>query len=119
MLSVSVVPSVSVDSVIESVMFCFLFEQTGFLIKRVPHFIRQLKGKMKSGCPERREKRGSKFQGPRASRPPCVCKLVFGVDILDLNLGIQINPVKQPVKSNSVGSGHMSHCWTSDFDDPD
>ena len=47
----------------------------------------------------------------------CVCELMFGVDILDLNLGIHINSVKQPIKSNSVGSGYMSHCWTSVFDD--
>ena len=33
-----------------------------------------------------------------------VCKLVFGIDILDLNLGVQINSVKQPIKSNTVGS---------------
>ena len=45
------------------------------------------------------------------------CQLVFGVDILDLNLAVQINSVKQPVKSNRVGSGYMSHCWTSAFDD--
>ena len=45
-----------------------------------------------------------------------VCKLVFDVDILDLNLGVQINSVKQPIKSNSVGSGYVSHCWTSAFD---
>ena len=42
---------------------------------------------------------------------------MFGVDILDLNNGVQINSVKQPIMSNSVGSGHMSHCWTSAFDD--
>ena len=30
--------------------------------------------------------------------------LVFGVDIPDLNLGIRINPVKQPIQSNPVGS---------------
>ena len=46
-----------------------------------------------------------------------VCKLVFVVDILGLNLGVQINSVKQPIKSKSVGSGYMSHCWTSAFDD--
>ena len=46
-----------------------------------------------------------------------VCKLVFGVDILDLNLWIQIDSVKEPVKSGSVGSGYVSHCWTSAFDD--
>ena len=46
-----------------------------------------------------------------------VCKLVFCVDIVDLNLGVQINSVKQPIWSNSVGSGYVSHCWTSAFDD--
>ena len=45
-----------------------------------------------------------------------VCKLVFGVDILDLNLGVQINSVKQPIKSNSVDSGNRSHCRASSFD---
>ena len=46
-----------------------------------------------------------------------VCELVLGVDIFDLNLWIQINSVKQPVKRNSVGSGYVSHCRTSAFDD--
>ena len=46
-----------------------------------------------------------------------LCKLVFGVDILDLILVVQINSVKQPIKSNSVGSGYMSHSWTSAIDD--
>ena len=46
-----------------------------------------------------------------------VCKLVFGVDVLDLNLGSRLISVKQLVKSNSVGSGYVSHCWTSAFDD--
>ena len=46
-----------------------------------------------------------------------VCELVFGVDMLDLDFGIQIDSVKQPIKSNSVGSGYMSHCWTSAFKD--
>ena len=46
-----------------------------------------------------------------------VCKLVFGVDKLDLNFGVQFNSVKQPIKSNSVCSGDMSHRWTSAFDD--
>ena len=45
-----------------------------------------------------------------------VCNLVFGVNILDLNFGVQITSVKQPIKSNSVGSGYMSHGWTSSFD---
>ena len=32
-----------------------------------------------------------------------VCELVFGVNVTDLNPWIQINPVKQPIQSNSVG----------------
>ena len=31
-----------------------------------------------------------------------ICELVFGVDILDLNVGVQIISVKQPIKGNSV-----------------
>ena len=46
-----------------------------------------------------------------------VCELVFGVDIFDLNLWIQFDSVKQPVKSNSVASGYVSHCWTSALDE--
>ena len=40
-------------------------------------------------------------------------RLVFGVDILDLNFWVQINHVKQPIQRNSVGSGNVSHCRTS------
>ena len=29
--------------------------------------------------------------------------------------GIQINSIEQPIKSNSMSSGDMSHCWTSAF----
>ena len=46
-----------------------------------------------------------------------VSELFFGGNIFDLNLRIQINSVKQPVLINSVGSGYVSHCWTSAFDD--
>ena len=44
------------------------------------------------------------------------CELVFGVDVLDLNLRFQINTVEQPVKSNSLVLD-TCHCWTSAFDD--
>ena len=43
-------------------------------------------------------------------------ELVFGVNVPYLNLWVQINPIKQPIQSNSVGSWHVSHCWTSAFD---
>ena len=33
-----------------------------------------------------------------------VCELVFGISVTDLNLRVQINPVKQPIQSNSAGS---------------
>ena len=37
----------------------------------------------------------------------------FLVNVFDLDLGVQIDSIKQPIKSNSVGSGNMSHCRTS------
>ena len=42
-----------------------------------------------------------------------VCELVLGVNVFDLDLGVQIDSIKQPIKSNSVGSGKMSHCRAS------
>ena len=47
----------------------------------------------------------------------CVCELVFGVNVFDMDLGVQVNSVEQPVKSYSVGSGNMSHCRASSFYD--
>ena len=46
-----------------------------------------------------------------------VSELVFGVDVLDLDFGVQINSIEQPIKCNSVGSGHVSHRWTSALND--
>ena len=37
-----------------------------------------------------------------------VCELVLGVSVFELDLGIQLDSIKQPIKSNSVGSGNMS-----------
>ena len=45
-----------------------------------------------------------------------VCELVFGVNVTDLNFWVQIDSIKQPIQSNSVGSWHMSHCGTSAVD---
>ena len=42
-----------------------------------------------------------------------VCELVLGVNVFDLDLGVQIDSIKQPIKSNSVGYGNMSHCGAS------
>ena len=44
-----------------------------------------------------------------------VSELDFGVDVFDLDFGVLIHSIKQPIKSNSVGPGNMSHCWTSAF----
>ena len=38
-----------------------------------------------------------------------VCELVLSVNVFDLDLGVQIDSIKQPIKSNSVGSGNVSH----------
>ena len=43
-----------------------------------------------------------------------VSKLVLGVNIFDLDFGVEIvDSVKQPIQRNSVGSGHVSHRRTS------
>ena len=44
-----------------------------------------------------------------------VCELVLGVDVFNLDFGVQIGSIEQPIKSNSVGPGNMSHRWTSAF----
>ena len=46
-----------------------------------------------------------------------VCELVLGVNVFDLDLGFQIDSIKQPIKSKSVGSGNMSHWWASSLND--
>ena len=46
-----------------------------------------------------------------------VCELVCGVNIFDLDLGVQIHCVKKPIMRNSVSSGYVSLCWTSTLDD--
>ena len=33
-----------------------------------------------------------------------VCELMFGINESNLNFGIKIDPVEQPIQSNSVGS---------------
>ena len=45
-----------------------------------------------------------------------VFELVFGVNVTDLDLGVQIDPVKQPIQSNSAGQSNMPRCGTSTFD---
>ena len=44
-------------------------------------------------------------------------ELVLGVNVFDLDLGVQIDSIEQPIKSNSVGSGNMSHCGASSLYD--
>ena len=39
-----------------------------------------------------------------------VCELVLGVNVFDSDFGVHIDSIEQPIKSNSVGSGNMSHC---------
>ena len=46
-----------------------------------------------------------------------VCELVFGVNVFDLDLRFQVHSVEQLIKSNSVGSGNMSHCQASSLYD--
>ena len=44
-----------------------------------------------------------------------VCELVFGVDVFHSDLRVQIDSIEQPIKSNSMSSGNVSHCRTSAF----
>ena len=44
-----------------------------------------------------------------------VCELVFGVYAFDVDLWVVIDPVK--LTNQDVGSGNMSHRWTSTFND--
>ena len=53
-------------------------------------------------------KRRRWFHSSRVQRP-LVSKLACGVNIFDLDLGVQIDSVNYPIKRNSVGSGHVSH----------
>ena len=46
-----------------------------------------------------------------------VSESVFGVDVFDLDFRVQINSIELPIKSNSVGSGNVSHCRTPAFYD--
>ena len=46
-----------------------------------------------------------------------VSELVSGVDVFDLDFGVQINSIEQPIKRNSVGPGNMYHCRTPSFND--
>ena len=46
-----------------------------------------------------------------------VCELDLGVNVLDLDLGVHIDPINKLIKSNSVGSGNMSHCRASSLYD--
>ena len=46
-----------------------------------------------------------------------VCELVLRVNIFDLDFRVQSASIEQPIKSNPVGSGNMSHCRASSFYD--
>ena len=46
-----------------------------------------------------------------------VSELVFGVDVFGLDFWVQIDSIEQPIESNSVGSGNMSHCRASSLHD--
>ena len=46
-----------------------------------------------------------------------ISELVLGVNIFDLDFGVQISSVKQPMQRNSVGLRHVSHRRTSAFND--
>ena len=46
-----------------------------------------------------------------------VCELVLGVNVFDLDFGVQTDSINKLIRINSVGSGDVSHCRTSSFND--
>ena len=44
-----------------------------------------------------------------------IWELVFGTDMFDLDLWVQVDSVKQQIKRDSLGSEHVSHRRTSAF----
>ena len=46
-----------------------------------------------------------------------VSDLVFGVNVFNLDFGVQIDSIEQPIKSNSVGPGNMSQCRAPSLND--
>ena len=46
-----------------------------------------------------------------------ICELVFGVNIFDVDLAVQVDSVQQPILRDSMGSRHVSPHRTSSFDD--
>ena len=63
---------------------------------------------------EKTEKVIALFKGEIA-RGEDVGKLVLGVNMFVLDLGIQVDSVNMPIERDSVGTGHTSHCRTSAF----
>ena len=46
--------------------------------------------------------------------PFITCEISLCQYVCELDLGVQIDSLKQPIKSNSVGPGDVSHCGTPD-----
>ena len=42
---------------------------------------------------------------------------LFFVNIFDLDVGVQVDSVKLQISPDTVGSGQVSHHWTSSFHD--
>ena len=83
---------------------CFLFERKWLQGNREIHVVQQ-------------SKKMIQFITCKTTFGQRVCELVLGVNKFDLDLGVQVNSVKQPIKRNSVGSGYVSHGWTSALND--
>ena len=57
------------------------------------------------------------FHSSRVKLPFVCMSEGFGVNIFDLDFLDQVDSVKKPINRNSVGSGCVTHCWTSALDD--
>ena len=49
--------------------------------------------------------------------PFITCETSLGQYVCELDFGVRIDSIEQPIQSNSVGSGNMSHCTASSLYD--
>ena len=82
---------------------CFLFERNKWPQENIGKFTMS-------------NKRRRWFHSSRVKLPLVNMSASWFLDIFDLDSWLQVDPVKQPITCNSVDSWHVSHCWTSAFD---
>ena len=100
-------PSLEVASCpLFDMVLCFLIRSEGKLLKWLQENIEKF---------TMLNKRRRWFHSSRVKLPSVSMSASWFL-VSNLDLWFQVDSVEQPSKRNSVGSGHVSHCWTSSFD---